>query len=43
MDINAITRYGPIDEVMADGSVVHEMPEELILHIADCFGKAGSP
>ncbi len=42
MDVNTITRYGPINEVMADGSVVHEMPEELILHIADCFGRAAA-
>ena len=41
-DPNAVTRYGPIDEVLSDGRVVHAMPEELILEIADCFGSAAA-
>ncbi|MDR0874898.1 MAG: FAD-dependent oxidoreductase [Clostridiales Family XIII bacterium] len=35
-------RYGPIDEVLANGAVIHEMPEDLIFEIADSFAKAAS-
>ncbi|MBR6811919.1 MAG: FAD-dependent oxidoreductase [Oscillospiraceae bacterium] len=35
-------RYGPIDEVLSDGSVIHAMSEELIYEIADAFGKAAA-
>lgn len=34
--------YGPVDEIMEDGTRVYEMPEELILEIADSFGKAAA-
>lgn len=37
---STVTRYGPINEVMADGRVVTEMPEELIYEIAESFGSA---
>ncbi|MDR0813369.1 MAG: NAD(P)/FAD-dependent oxidoreductase [Oscillospiraceae bacterium] len=36
----SMKRYGPIAETLPDGAQIHEMPEELILKIADCFGKA---
>lgn len=39
-DPNAVTRFGPVNEVMSDGRVVTEMPEELIYEIAESFGKA---
>lgn len=37
-----VKRYGPVDEVWEDGTHVYEMPEELILEIADNFGKAAA-
>ncbi|MCQ2452369.1 MAG: NAD(P)/FAD-dependent oxidoreductase [Oscillospiraceae bacterium] len=41
-DPNTVTRFGPIDEVMADGRVVTAMPEELIYEIAEAFGKSAA-
>jgi 2,4-dienoyl-CoA reductase-like NADH-dependent reductase (Old Yellow Enzyme family)/thioredoxin reductase len=41
-DGKAIKRYGPVAETLADGSVIHEMPEALILEIAESFGKAAA-
>ncbi|ADK16884.1 FAD-dependent oxidoreductase [Clostridium autoethanogenum] len=35
-------RFGPVDEIWADGTHVYEMPEDLILEIADSFGKAAA-
>jgi len=35
-------RYGPIDEIWEDGTHVYEMPESLILEIADGFGRAAA-
>jgi 2,4-dienoyl-CoA reductase-like NADH-dependent reductase (Old Yellow Enzyme family)/thioredoxin reductase len=35
-------RFGPVDEIWPDGTHVYEMPEELILEIADSFGKAAA-
>jgi 2,4-dienoyl-CoA reductase-like NADH-dependent reductase (Old Yellow Enzyme family)/thioredoxin reductase len=35
-------RYGPIDEIWADGMHVYAMPEELILEISESFGKAAA-
>ncbi len=35
-------RFGPVDEVWADGTHVYEMPEELILEIAQGFGNAAA-
>lgn len=37
-----IKRFGPVDEIWEDGTHVYEMPEELILEIADSFGKAAA-
>ncbi|MDR1571791.1 MAG: FAD-dependent oxidoreductase [Clostridiales Family XIII bacterium] len=37
-----IRRYGPISETLADGAVIHEMPEELIYEIAESFGAAAA-
>lgn len=35
-------RYGPVEEFWEDGTHILEMPEELILEIADHFGKAAA-
>lgn len=35
-------RYGPVDEIWEDGTHIYEMPEELILEIAENFGKAAA-
>ncbi|OAA90828.1 FAD-dependent oxidoreductase [Clostridium coskatii] len=35
-------RFGPVDEIWPDGTHVYKMPEELILEIADSFGKAAA-
>ncbi|AZV58543.1 FAD-dependent oxidoreductase [Clostridium sp. AWRP] len=35
-------RFGPINEIWPDGTHVYEMPENLILEIADSFGKAAA-
>lgn len=37
-----VKRYGPVDEIWEDGTHVYEMPEELILEIAENFGKAAA-
>ena len=37
-----VKRYGPVDEIWEDGTHVYEMPEELILEIAESFGKAAA-
>lgn len=37
-----VKRYGPIDEIWEDGTHVYEMPESLILEIAEGFGKAAA-
>lgn len=37
-----IKHYGPIDEIWEDGTHVYEMPESLILEIADSFGRAAA-
>lgn len=34
--------YGPVDETLEDGTQVYEMPESLILEIAESFGKAAA-
>ncbi|MDU5262538.1 MAG: NADH:flavin oxidoreductase, partial [Clostridium celatum] len=34
--------YGPVDEIGKDGTRVYEMPESLILEIAENFGKAAA-
>ena len=36
------TRYGPSREKLADGSIILEMPEEMILEIVEAFGKAAA-
>lgn len=38
----AAKRFGPVDEIWADGTHVYEMPEELILEIAEGFGNAAA-
>ncbi|MBN2041072.1 MAG: FAD-dependent oxidoreductase [Spirochaetes bacterium] len=38
----AIKRYGPVAEVLPNGAVVHEMPEDLIYEIAESFGRAAA-
>ena len=35
-------RYGPVNETLADGAVIHEMPEDLIREIAGSFGAAAA-
>ena len=37
-----VRRYGPVAEIGADGIPVYEMPEPLILEIAESFGKAAA-
>lgn len=37
-----VKRYGPVDEIWEDGTHIYEMPEELILEIAENFGKAAA-
>jgi len=38
----SMTRYGPVDEILPNGAVVHEMPETLIYEIAESFGSAAA-
>ena len=34
--------YGPVEDHSPGGHLIKEMPEELIYHIIDCFGKAAA-
>ena len=35
-------KYGPVDEVLPDGSIVKEMPVEMIKEIVEAYGKAAA-
>jgi 2,4-dienoyl-CoA reductase-like NADH-dependent reductase (Old Yellow Enzyme family)/thioredoxin reductase len=37
-----VKRFGPVDEIWPDGTHIYAMPEELILEIAESFGKAAA-
>ncbi|MDR2502331.1 MAG: NADH:flavin oxidoreductase, partial [Oscillospiraceae bacterium] len=41
-DGKAMRRFGPVGETLSDGTIVREMPEALIIEIAESFGRAAA-